>query len=126
MPYKDREKRLAYNQDWYKRNSEAVKARCKKYRDDHKAAGICEKCNNPAIPGYGRCPECNRKDMGRKRDPVKAREWGINLRKERIEERKCTQCGKPLDNEEIRQCMSCKCNWHKPGLPRKKGIYKGV
>jgi hypothetical protein len=86
MPYKDKIKR-----------NECVK------RSYHKKLinGICVRCSEPPINGT---VMCLKHLLDYRNQAIKKNE---RYRKYCVENRKCTRCGTPLEEEEGRSCMNC-------------------
>ena len=133
MPYKDRDRKLAYQREWYTVNRDRLLLKAKCYRESHIAAGLCRSCNNPLFPGYTKCLKCNishnrgntiyRNDAAvKERISVSAKEKRLQL----AELGKCQYCRAPLIEGEGTKCYSCVANNHAiTGSIGKRHTYKG-
>ena len=75
--------------------------KCRANRDYYLKNGRCPRCGgkHPIEPGFKRCREC----------AIKASQDRQNQRMFRLENRLCTRCGKPLeDNSTFVQCEVCR------------------
>ena len=106
MPYKDIEKKRAYQNAWLKaRKKTWTEAQWEKRRGWNRAfyqrsvaKGLCG-CGNERKGHFGRCASCLERD-GR---------WKAGLRVKRMESGLCVDCGISLDfpGSSMRRCMNC-------------------
>lgn len=75
-----------------------------KYKEKHKALGLCLNCPQPARYNRLLCGECAAKQL------IVDKRNAPKIRARRIEERKCVRCGAPLLETENLTCNNCAGN----------------
>ena len=107
----------------------------REYRQRHKDKGLCTSCSNRAVRGYTYCADCLLKMSVRYRTRYSSdlqwaereRQRAKATRQKRISEHRCTRCGSPLQEDEVRDCNACRASWNQPKTAiGKKGVYCGA
>lgn len=79
----------------------------------YREKGICTKCGQVwAEPGRPYCINCQKKNRIQLKqgdpDGQKHRDLNHSRRAERLAQGLCTECGKPLENPQYKQCKACR------------------
>jgi hypothetical protein len=96
-------------------HNEAVK----RYKEKHKALGLCIDCSNEAMPGRLRCVCCgDRENKNGKRlrrlYPEKMRAKDQRIRQKRLALGLCPNCGGLRDEPSKKTCINCRLEIHTP------------
>ena len=72
-----------------------------RYRNKHRAKGLCQDCSRIALVGHSRCAIHNNRNAVNSKEPNKKR------RKQWKAEGRCSRCGTSLIESEGAYCVNC-------------------